>query len=69
MTALAGSKRNTLFVSCQPDQAKGQIEADLWEAFSLAAVQNDILIPLDWMENPWPERWMLNGKEIRFQWD
>lgn len=58
-----------LFVSCQPDQAKGQTEADLREAFSLAAVQNDILIPLDWMENPWPERWMLNGKEIRFQWD
>ena len=58
-----------LFVSCQPDQAKGQIEADLQEAFRLAAVQQDTLIPLDWMENPWPERWMVNGEEIHFSWD
>ena len=50
-------------------QAKGQIEADLREAFRLSADQQDTLISLDWMENPWPERWMLNGKEIRFQWD
>ena len=58
-----------LFVSCQPDQAKGQIEADLQEAFCRAAVQQDTLIPLDWMENPWPERWSVNGKEMRFCWD
>ena len=58
-----------LFVSCQPDQAKGQIEADLREAFRLSADQQDTLIPLDWMENPWPERWMVNGKEMRFCWD
>ena len=58
-----------LFVSCQPDQAKGPIEADLQEAFRRSAAQQDILIPLDWMENPWPERWMVNGKDIRFSWD
>ena len=58
-----------LFVSCQPDQAKGQIDADLQEAFRLAAVQQDALVPLDWMENPWPERWTVNGREFHFSWD
>ena len=43
---------DTRFVSCQPDQAKGQIEADLREAFRLSADQQDTLIPLDLMENP-----------------
>ena len=60
---------DTRFVSCQPDQANGQIEADLREAFRLSADQQDTLIPLDWMENPWPERWMVNGKEMLFCWD
>lgn len=58
-----------LFVSCQPDQAQNPIETDLREAFRLAEARKDILIPLDRMENPRPERWMVNGKEIRFHWD
>ena len=58
-----------LFVSCRPDMAEGQINADLREAFLRTAARQDLLVPLDWMENAWPERWMVNGNEIRFRWD
>lgn len=32
------------------------------------SAQRDALIPLDWMENICPERWLLNGREVRFDW-
>ena len=57
-----------LFVSCDPKAADEEICADLEAAFSRSAVQSDELVPLDWMENTCPERWLLNGEEIRFNW-
>ena len=58
-----------LFVSCQPGEAKGTVEQELLSAFGRASVQGDTLLPLDWMENTCPERWLLNGEEIHFQWN
>ncbi len=57
-----------LFVSCQPSEAKGKVEQELLSAFERASVQGDTLLPLDWMENTCPARWLLNGEEIEFQW-
>lgn len=57
-----------LFVSCDPKVADEEIYADLEAAFTRSAAQTDELIPLDWMENTCPERWPLNGEEIRFRW-
>ena len=65
LLALSGTP---LFVSCQPDQAKGQVETVLAQSFHIAATQRDEMIPLDWMENPWPERWLVDGVETRFSW-
>ena len=58
-----------LFVSCRPDLAEGKTETDLKAAFRRAETQRDTLVPLDWMETPWPERWLVNGTEERFVWD
>ncbi len=58
-----------LFVSCQPGEAKGKVEQALLSAFERASVQGDTLLPLDWMESTCPERWLLNGEEIHFQWN
>lgn len=30
--------------------------------------QGDVRCALDWMENICPERWLLNGREVRFDW-
>lgn len=58
-----------LFVSCLPSQAQGEVEQALLSAFERASVQNDTFLPLDWMETTCPERWLLNGEEIHFQWN
>lgn len=57
-----------LFVSCQPG-VLGQAELqDLREALARASVQQDVMQPLDWMENSCPSRWLVNGREQRFSW-
>lgn len=41
---------------------------DLKAAFERNCLQNDELIPLDWMENTCPKHWLLNGERIDFHW-
>ena len=55
-----------LFVS--PDPEIELSEDELKRAYQVNSVQSDTLIPLDWMENVCPERWLLNGAEKRFDW-
>lgn len=57
-----------LFVSCKPDVPDQKALEDLKTAFSRSSLQNDELIPLDWMENTCPENWLLNGEKIHFCW-
>ena len=57
-----------LFVSCSPDQASGRIAQELESAYERASLQQDALIPLDWMETTCPEMWSLNGETIHFRW-
>ena len=57
-----------LFVSCSPDQASGRIAEELGSAYERASLQEDELIPLDWMETTCPETWSLNGETIHFRW-
>lgn len=63
------SKSGTpLFVSCKPGVLNPAQTEELRQAYARNAVQRDTLIPLDWMENICPERWLLNGEEIRYDW-
>ena len=57
-----------LFVSCRAEQCEGRAAAALAEACARSALQADELIPLDWMENICPERWLCQGREVRFDW-
>lgn len=57
-----------MFVSCRPGVLNGDQLGQLRRAYARSSVQRDTLIPLDWMENICPERWLLNGEETRFDW-
>lgn len=57
-----------LFVSCKPGVLNEQELAELKEAYKVASYQADEFIPLDWMETTTPEKYLLNGEEITFNW-
>ena len=57
-----------LFVSCPAERCDQQVEAALAQAYTRNALQTDELIPLDWMDNICPERWLCQGQEVRFNW-
>ena len=57
-----------LFVSCDPDAATDEVKADLREAFKINSVQENKLVPLDWMENVCPRRWLFDGVEKEIDW-
>lgn len=65
LLAVSGSP---LFVSCKPDVPNDDEFTDLRNAYAKGSLQADELIPLDWMETPYPARYRLNGKEIRYDW-
>ena len=57
-----------LFFSTQPDVPTEAEFADISRCLARGAVQADTAVPLDWMENTCPERWLINGKERIFDW-
>ena len=57
-----------MFVSPDPDVINETEKADLRISYKVSAIQEDELIPLDWMENVCPERWLLNKKPITYDW-
>ena len=59
----------SLFVSCKPDILDKEISADIRIAFKSASRQEDICEPIDWMETKTPSKYMINGKEIKFEWE
>lgn len=67
MRALAVSG-TPMFVSSKPGVMTEEQIRELSDAYARNSVQDDVLEPIDWMENVCPEHWRLNGKEIRFNW-
>ena len=57
-----------LFGSLKPGVMSDTEQQELKEAYRINSIQADTLIPLDWMENVTPEKWLLNGKETHFNW-
>jgi alpha-galactosidase len=57
-----------LFVSCKPEILDNTQQEILRQAYQTNSTQCDRLIPLDWMENICPERWLHNDTEITFDW-
>ena len=63
MLALSGT---ALFISCDGDKLSDEMKTDIRNAFVLASKGEMKLSPLDWGENPTPERWLSDNKEIKF---
>jgi alpha-galactosidase len=58
-----------LFISPQPDATGPEQKKYIKECFARAAKPQPLAEPLDWMTNPFPAKWKLNGREVNFNWD
>jgi alpha-galactosidase len=57
-----------LFISPQPDALGEEQKAYIKQCFAKAAKVQSTGEPLDWMTNPQPEKWKLDGREVSFDW-
>jgi len=57
-----------LFISAQPEALGTEQKAFIKQCFSKAAKAQPIGEPLDWLTNPLPAKWKLNGREVDFDW-
>jgi len=67
LDALARSG-SPLFVSCKPGVLNESELAELKSAWAVNSVQKNECKPLDWMENEYPEVWLIDGEEVRYNW-
>ena len=67
MQLVAGSG-TPLFISAEPEVVGAEQKALIRESFSLAARPLPAGEPLDWLTNPQPQRWRLDGKIREFDW-
>jgi alpha-galactosidase len=57
-----------LFISAQPEALGEEQRQYIREAFRAAGKVQPLAEPLDWMTNPRPEQWILNGERVTFYW-
>jgi alpha-galactosidase len=57
-----------LFISAQPEAVGPNQRQSIKECFKLASGDIPVGEPLDWMEDPLPKAWKLNGKKEYFNW-
>jgi len=67
MQLLAGAG-TPLFISAEPDAVGPDQRAQIRASFSLAARSLPAGEPLDWLSNPLPARWRLDGAIKQFDW-
>ena len=67
LDALARSG-SPLFVSCKPGVLNDAELDELKAAWAVNSVQRNETRPLDWMENEYPEVWLIDGEEVRYDW-
>ena len=57
-----------LFMSSAKGVADESMIPEIKEAFAYNSTQDDLLVPLSWMNDICPRKWLLNGEEITFDW-
>lgn len=57
-----------LFISAQPEAMEDEQKKYIKKSFAVASTVQSLAEPLDWMNNPRPREWLLNGKRIDFDW-
>jgi alpha-galactosidase len=65
---LVAGSGTPLFISPQPEMLGPDQKAAIRHAFTLAAQTLPSGEPLDWLTNPLPSRWRLNGEVREFDW-
>jgi alpha-galactosidase len=67
MQLLTGSGA-PLFISAQPEAIGPDQRAFIKECFARAAQPQPLGQPLDWLTNPHPTEWLLDGQKVHFDW-
>jgi len=57
-----------LFISAQPVALGTEQKQFVKQSFAQAAKTQPVGEPLDWIDNQWPKKWKLNGREVGFDW-
>jgi len=57
-----------LFISAQREMMGEEQKKYVKKSFSVASIAQPLAEPLDWMTNPRPQEWILNGNHISFDW-
>ncbi len=57
-----------LFISAQPEAVGAEQKQVIKKSFEMAAGPQPLGEPLDWLTNPRPARWRLNGRIVNFDW-
>jgi alpha-galactosidase len=58
-----------LFISAQKEVLGNAQKQEIKKSFQLASRNLPAAEPLDWLRNPRPATWKLNGKIVNFEWD
>ena len=57
-----------LFCSIDPDAIDDNVKKDVVEAFKLASIQENVMVPLNWMDTSIPTKYLVDGEEMTFEW-
>ena len=57
-----------LFISAQPEALGNEQKQTIKRSFTSASRKQPLGEPVDWMSNPRPEEWILNGDRVHFDW-
>jgi alpha-galactosidase len=66
---LVAKSGTPLFISAQPEAAGPEQKSAIKTCFALASQPLPLGEPLDWIQNPLPNLWKLNGTVEHFNWD
>ena len=66
---LLAQSSTPLFISAQPDALGEEQRSFIKQCFSEAAKEQPVAEPLDWLTNPFPPKWKLDGSVETFDWN
>jgi alpha-galactosidase len=66
---LVAKSGTPLFISAQQEALQTAQKASTRDCFRIAAGEQPLGEPLDWMRNPFPKQWKLQGQTMTFDWD
>lgn len=65
---LLAVSNSPLFISCPKNSVTEEQKEYIKKAFKINSVQNHKIEPLDWEYNVTPQKWLVDGKIVEFDW-